>query len=84
MGIKPPDVTHPFPTPSMIKRGGNLHVQTQEDGWLVWQPGHEAHLVKKEKLFYTCDCTGFQMRGVCSHIAAVRIKQGELNREALF
>ena len=85
MGIKPPDITQPFPTESMIKRGGGMQVQEQgEDEWLVWQPGHEMHLVKKEIKFYTCDCTGFQIRNVCSHVAAVRMGKAEKDKEELF
>jgi hypothetical protein len=75
MGIKPPDVTQPFPTESMIKRAKSLHIREQEGGrWIVWQSGHDAHLVEKETKFYTCDCTGFRVRNVCSHVAAVRIR----------
>ena len=79
------DITQPFPTESMIKRGGKMHIQEQgEEEWLVWQPGHEMHLVEKMIKFYTCDCVGYGMRGVCSHIAAVRIRQAPKDREDLF
>lgn len=85
MPIRPPDITQKFPSDAMIKRGAQMHVEPQEkDQWLVYQPGHEMHQVKRENHFYICDCVGYQMRSVCAHVAAVRSWQAKKDREDLF
>lgn len=62
-----------------------MHILKQgEDEWLVWFPAHHAHLVEKMVKFYTCDCVGYKMRGICSHIAAVMISQAPKDKEDLF
>lgn len=78
------DIVMPFPSPGMIKRAKLMDITETKDGWEVQQPGHKVHGVVKEVHFYTCDCIGYQMRGMCSHVAAVRISQAPQDREDLF
>lgn len=78
------DVVQPFPSPHMIKRSKFMNVTPIDDGWEVQQPGHDEHLVVKQIHFYTCDCIGYQMHGMCSHVTAVKISQAPQDREDLF
>lgn len=78
------DVTQPFPSQGMIKRAMFMVVLPLEEGWRVHEPGHDVHKVTKEIKFYTCDCLGYQMRGMCSHVAAVKIMQAPKAQEDLF
>lgn len=82
MGLK--DITQPFPSQHMIKRAKLMNISQTEEGWEVQQPGHDKHLVIKKAHFYTCDCFGYQSRGMCSHVTAVRISQAPKDREDLF
>jgi len=68
----------------MIQRAGKMVVTETDEGWIVQEPEHDSHMVEKMIKFYTCDCIGYQMRGVCSHIAAVRISLAPKDREDLF
>ena len=78
------DITQPFPSPGMIRRAKLMNIIPIEDGWEVQQPFHYAHNVVKEAKFYTCDCVGFQMRGMCSHVTAVMTSRAEKARKDLF
>lgn len=69
------NITQPIPSPGMIHRAKRMNVTKREDGWEVQRPFHYPHRVVKGAKFYTCDCVGFQMRGMCSHVAAVSMLQ---------
>ena len=75
------DITQPFPSLGMIYRAKRMNVTETEDGWEVQQPFHYPHSVIKEIKFYTCDCVGYKMRGMCSHVIAVRTAQVEKDRK---
>lgn len=78
------DITQPFPSPHMIQRAKFMNITATEEGWEVQEPGHDIHRVVREVKFYTCDCLGFQMHGMCSHVTAVRISRAEKDRKDLF
>ena len=62
-------------SPAMVKRANLMSVLPTDFGWrvLTWDkktPGE--HFVGKD---YQCDCKGYEFRGMCSHIVAVRISE---------
>lgn len=77
------DIIQPFPSEYMIARARFMNVTPTDDGWEVQYPGLDKHKVTKEVHFYTCDCIGFQMHGMCSHVTAVRTSLAPQDREDL-
>ena len=65
---------------NVMKKARNLRVESAEEELNWWvSGGKEPHLVWADPLSeFACDCIGFMMRKICSHVLAVRLY---LNRE---
>lgn len=78
------DITQPSPSLNMLKRAKRMQIEELEIGWLVWESSHEKHFVTKAAKFFVCDCISYQMRGMCSHVTAVRQSEVEKDKRDLY
>lgn len=80
----PLDIQQPSPSLNMLERAKRVQIEKRENDWLVWEPGHDEHIVVKEAKFFVCDCIGYHMHGMCSHVTAVRQLNVEKDIEDLY
>lgn len=68
--IKNNGLDHPPATEGMLKKAKTLDIEPlMPNSWLVFG-GSKPHVVNLLGQ-YECDCIGFRIRGICSHIVAV-------------
>lgn len=64
-----PIVSPPRLSAAVIEKVLRSVVTPLDDGWCVWDPKTDSKHIFKQ----ACDCTGYRLRGSCSHVIAVEM-----------